>query len=67
MNLQYLHSTEKSSFVHIIDVLPRILIQDVTYGWKGVGKSNHVNKAIFAKAAVGLNAMARLERLKPAA
>jgi len=34
------------------------------YGWKAVGKSNHVDRATFAKAAVGPNAMARLERLK---
>ncbi len=66
MNLQYLHLIEKSSFVHIIDVFPRILIQDVTYGWKGVGKSSHVDKAISAEAAVGPNAMAGLEHLKPA-
>jgi hypothetical protein len=26
LNLQYLHPIEKSSFIHIIDVLPRILI-----------------------------------------
>jgi hypothetical protein len=32
MNLQYLHPIEKSNFVHIINVFPRILIQDVTYG-----------------------------------
>jgi hypothetical protein len=64
MNLQYLHPIEKSNFVHIIDVLPRILIQDVTYGWKGVGKSSHVDKTTFAKATVGPNAMAGLERLK---
>jgi hypothetical protein len=66
MNLQYLHPIEKFSFVHIINVLPRILIQDVTYGWKGVGKSSHVDRATFAEAAVGPNVMAGLERLKPA-
>jgi hypothetical protein len=57
---------EKSSFVHIIDVLPRILIQDVTYGWKGVGKSSHVDRATFTETMVGPNAMAGLEHLKPA-
>ncbi len=61
-----MHSIEKSNSVHIIDVLPRILIQDVTYGWKGVGKSSHVDRATFVEVAVGHNAMAGLERLKPA-
>jgi len=36
------------------------------YGWKGVGKSSHVDKATFAKTTVGPNAMVGLECLKPA-
>ncbi len=50
----YLHSVKQSSFIHVVDVTPFILIQSQTNLWQALFNHSHVGWSRLPKAAVGL-------------
>jgi hypothetical protein len=56
---------EKASFIHIVDVLPRILVQQLADSWEGYVDSIHVYGATLTKTAERLDSMAKLECFQP--
>jgi len=61
----YLHSVKQSSFIHVVDVTPLILIQSQTNLRQALFNHNYVGWSRLPKAAVGLDATAIFECLQP--
>jgi hypothetical protein len=61
----YLHSVKQSSFIHVVDVMPLILIQNQTNLRQALFNHSHVGWSRLPKAVVGLDVAPIFECLQP--